>query len=74
MPPSFLQESSMHVSAATAATVVKDADGDNDASVIVAAKGLTQMKQDGANAVALIQAAHAPPPSGPRGQNVNELA
>lgn len=64
----------MNVSAAVAATVVKSADGNNEASVAVAAKGLAQVKQDGASAVALIEASHAPPPSGPRGRNVNELA
>ncbi len=64
----------MNVSAALATKVVKDADGDNDASIAVAAKGLAQMKQDGATAVSMIEAAHAPPASGPRGQNVNVLA
>ena len=45
------------------------------ATVAVAAKQLSQTKQDGANAVALIQSANAlPAPDGVRGSLVNKMA
>jgi len=43
------------------------------ASVLVAAQGLSQAKQDGANAVALIESA-APATGDHRGQRVNTVA
>ncbi len=39
-------------------------DASMPASVLMAKKGLNQQKQDGQNAVQLIQGAAAPPPSG----------
>ena len=57
------------VSGGASSVPVQDA-----AAAVVAAKGLEQMKQDGANAVALIQAAKVPPTGDQRGQIVNIVA
>ncbi len=52
---------------------VAAANGGDQATILVAAKGLAQMKQDGADAVAMIASA-APAPSAGRGQLVNVMA
>ncbi|MEI8258529.1 MAG: hypothetical protein WCJ30_22885 [Deltaproteobacteria bacterium] len=46
----------------------------DDASIAMASKALSQVKQEGSNAVALIQTAKAPPTGDHRGQLVNTAA
>lgn len=61
------------VSLASLATSLSSADIGARSTVIVAARALSQMKEDGATALALIQSS-APPTGDHRGQMVNVMA
>jgi hypothetical protein len=65
----------MNITASTAlADSVSAADPEAGSSVSVAARALSQIREDGAAALALIQSSAAPPTGDHRGQLVNVMA